>query len=110
MNLAIINQFSAPIQSHFKAHLEALKALYLCFPFFSELQKRLHISALGIEVTVCNTKVTIDVLFTHSPPDLRIADNQEIVIICEGSGFFHVLDQAETVYRFLGLWVETEDK
>ncbi len=98
--MQIINELLAPNQSHFKAYLETLKALNLCFPFLPELQQHLHITALGIEVTVCNTKVTVNGLFAHSPPDLGITDNQEIVIICEGSGLFDVLDQAETADRF----------
>lgn len=87
---SFIHEFS------FKEYLMALEPFQVGLPFLSSLQQGPHVGASGVEVAIDDTEVAVNGLFAHFPPDLRVAHNQEVLIVGEGFGFIHVGEEVET--------------
>jgi hypothetical protein len=88
----------------------ALEPFQVGLPFLSSLQQGPHVGASGVEVAIDDTEVAVNGLFAHFPPDLRVAHNQEVLIVGEGFGFIHVGEEVETADGLLEFGVEGEDE
>ena len=88
----------------------ALEPFQVGLSLITSLQQGPHVGASGVKVAIDDTKVAVNGLFAHFPPDLRVAHNQEVLIVGEGFGFFRVGEEVETADGLLEFGVEGEDE